>query len=242
MEIQELHKLTDHIWYMDPTVETDRPALGYIRGDRYSVMVDAGNSPAHVSLFMERLEENGLPLPSFCLITHWHWDHTFGICGLDIPSLCSEKTASYLKEASEWSFAPGGKGREMYDGEPCLQAEYDDPEKIRISVPEITFDKEISLDLGNTTVRMMFVGGPHSDDSSIIYVEEEKTVFAGDSSSGNFSLPNIAYVPELLDEHEAILRSIPFETYLHAHRPVMDREQTFAFLQAGRERGYYTFD
>ena len=242
MEKQELHRLSDRIWYMDPTVETDRPELGYVRGDRFSVMVDAGNSPAHAALFYEKLRENGLPLPSFCLITHWHWDHTFGIAGLEIPSVCSRRTAEYLREAAGWSFAPGGEGRNMYDGEPCLQAEYAEPEEIRVRVPELTFDDRISFDLGGVTVEMLFVGGPHSDDSSLIFIPEEKVLFAGDSSSGNFSLPKIAYVPELLDEHERILRSIPFETYLHAHRPVMTREETFAFLDAGRKRGYYTFD
>ena len=216
MEIQRLHELTQRIWYMDPTVETDRPALGYIRGDRFSVMVDAGNSPAHAALFMELLKEKGLPLPSYCLITHWHWDHTFGICGLDIPCVCSEKTAEYLDKAGKWSFAEGGEGRKQYDSDSCIRAEYADPLAIRIEVPEITFDREITFDLGGISAKMIFVGGPHSDDSAIVFIPEEKVIFAGDSSSGNFSLPNIAYVPELLDEHEAVLRSIPFETYLHA--------------------------
>ena len=52
---------------------------------------------------------------------------------------------------------------------------------------------------------------------------------------------NYAY-PTMLDEHERILRAIPFERYLHSHRPVMSRDETFAFLAAGRARGYYTYD
>ena len=39
-----LKKISECIYYLPPDSETDRPVLGYIRGDRYSLMVDAGNS------------------------------------------------------------------------------------------------------------------------------------------------------------------------------------------------------
>ena len=75
----ELIQVSDRVWYSMYEEERDRPILGYVRGDRWSLAVDAGHSDAHVKGFYEALEKEGLPLPSVTVLTHWHWDHTFGM-------------------------------------------------------------------------------------------------------------------------------------------------------------------
>lgn len=72
-------KLTDNIFYSQWDSATDRPILGYIKGSNFSVMVDGGNSAVHVRDYLDGLNRLGLPVPKYCTITHWHWDHTFGI-------------------------------------------------------------------------------------------------------------------------------------------------------------------
>ena len=47
----DLKQLCDGIWYLPHSQATDRPALGYIRGEQDSLMVDCGNSPAHLAQF-----------------------------------------------------------------------------------------------------------------------------------------------------------------------------------------------
>lgn len=74
-----LHKLTERVFFMKNQEETDRPLLGYVRGSRDALMIDAGNSPAHVALFRAGLKERGLPDPGWVGITHWHWDHCYGL-------------------------------------------------------------------------------------------------------------------------------------------------------------------
>ena len=63
-----LKRLSDRIWYYPMEEERDRPNLGYIRGDNWSLAVDAGHSEAHTREFYEALEENGLPLPKLTVI------------------------------------------------------------------------------------------------------------------------------------------------------------------------------
>ena len=43
----KLNRLTDRIWVFPFEEERDRPNLSYIRGDRWSLAVDAGHSEAH---------------------------------------------------------------------------------------------------------------------------------------------------------------------------------------------------
>lgn len=37
-----LKKLSEHIWYMPFEEERDRPNLGYVKGDKLSLAIDAG--------------------------------------------------------------------------------------------------------------------------------------------------------------------------------------------------------
>ena len=67
--------------------------LGYIRGERYSLAVDAGNSRRHVEKFYAALDA----LRSFGgrilqVLTHWHWDHTFGLHAVDGAAIACEAT------------------------------------------------------------------------------------------------------------------------------------------------------
>ena len=60
----ELKKLSEHIWFMPYESERDRPNLGYVKGDNWSLAIDAGHSDNHVKEFYSLLEAEGLPLPS----------------------------------------------------------------------------------------------------------------------------------------------------------------------------------
>ena len=53
----ELKRLTEHIWYMPYEEERDRPNLCYVKGDRWSLAIDAGHSAAHVREFYALLSE-----------------------------------------------------------------------------------------------------------------------------------------------------------------------------------------
>ena len=74
-----LQQLTERIFFMKNQEETDRPVLGYVRGTHDALMIDAGNSPDHVALFQAGLQERSLPGPDWVGITHWHWDHCYGL-------------------------------------------------------------------------------------------------------------------------------------------------------------------
>ena len=69
----ELKRLSERLYYLPAEERTDRPILGYIRGDTYSLAVDAGNSSDHVEKIYRELRESDLRLPDFTVITHFHY-------------------------------------------------------------------------------------------------------------------------------------------------------------------------
>ena len=56
-----LIKATERVYYLINDGEIDRPVLGYIKGDKYPLMVDAGKSKNHVEKFNNSNE--GIDIP-----------------------------------------------------------------------------------------------------------------------------------------------------------------------------------
>ena len=94
-----LEQLTSRIFYYPHQPETDRPMLAYINGSRISLAIDAGNSAAHVDEFYGALAEADLKKPDITVITHWHWDHTFGLHAVDGAAIACEATNEMLCRA-----------------------------------------------------------------------------------------------------------------------------------------------
>lgn len=226
--MSELKKLSDKIYYLPYTEPTDRPSLFYLKGERLSLMIDAGNSPKHVELFNKTLEDAGFRKPDLCVVTHWHWDHTLGICALDIPVISGAATDVQLKAVSDcdWS-QPGFRYRDE-----CLEREYDeDLSTVKVQRANIVFSNTLSLDLGGLKCTLVEIGGPHSLDSVVIYAHEEKVLFAGDSSSGDYYELNWGYDKKRLQRYITALEGIPFETFAHSHLEPVSREEIFAKLK-----------
>lgn len=97
----ELKKLTDRIYYLPHEPEADRPMLAYVKGDRLSLAIDAGYSPLHVKDFYEAIEAADFRKPDFTAITHWHYDHTFGMHAIKGVSIAHKKTNEFLRSQQE---------------------------------------------------------------------------------------------------------------------------------------------
>ena len=92
----KLNRMTERIWVYPFEEERDRPNLSYIHGNRWSLAVDAGHSADHTREFYGALEKAGLPMPKLTVLTHWHWDHTFGMHAVRGLTLANERTNRYL--------------------------------------------------------------------------------------------------------------------------------------------------
>ena len=135
----ELHKLTHHCWYSDSEPLTDRPSLGYILSDSgKSIVVDAGNSPAHYNEFLSCLDRNGFPYPSLCVITHSHWDHTLGISKVRVPVIACALTQLHLAEMKSWT---DQDLKEFYDSDSCVREEYPTLDMISPSIASVVFKR-----------------------------------------------------------------------------------------------------
>ena len=237
--MMQLHRLTEHCWYSDSDPATDRPSLGYILGNGgRSIVIDAGNSEKHYLEFLSCLQNEGLPMPELCIITHSHWDHVLGISAVNVPVIANTISQEHLRKMCAWD-------RSQYESfwadNEFVRAEYTSWECIHPRMATVSFSGKITVNLDGVQVEAQQVSSPHSDDGLLVYVPSDGMIFAGDSSAGNFDLPNIAYDPELLEAYTKTVLNLDFRFFLHSHREPTDRAQTETFLREAKERGYYVF-
>ena len=209
----KLEQLTERIWYYPFEKERDRPNLGYIRGDRWSLAVDAGHSDAHLAEFYRALAEANLPLPQLTVLTHWHWDHTFALHAIHGLSLANAITNRHLRDFRDRVKKNGPE--EFLALDESIRLEYAGNRPVHIVPADLEYTGEMLLDAGNCPIRVFQASSPHTDDSTLIELPSEKVLFIGDSNSGSF--PNWKKDPALARELAAAVAAADIETCLEGH-------------------------
>ncbi|OOE12774.1 MBL fold metallo-hydrolase [Fictibacillus arsenicus] len=229
--MQTLEKLSERFWYQTPVSETDRPILGAVVGDDMTLMIDAGNSENHAKYFLKELNKNGIQKPGLAVITHWHWDHIFGMSALDFPSIASSRTKDKMKELMPFSWTDEALDERVKQGieiEFCATAikkEFEENRDIKIKLPTITFDEKAEIDLGGVTCILQHVGGDHTTDSIIVYIKEEKILFLADCIYANMYAPRNNYTVSNTNKLLDVIDTFDAETYILSHwKPVLKSE------------------
>ena len=208
-----LNRLTERIWVYPYEEERDRPNLCYIKGDKWSLAVDAGHSADHTREFYKALEEAGLPLPELTVITHWHWDHTFGMHAVHGLTLANGRTNQYLLDFKA-RLEKEGPGFFLAMDE-SIRREYADNKPVTVVPADLVFRNEMTLDPGSCPVRIFRAEAPHTDDSTLVWLPEEKFLILGDSTC--YTFPDRKMDQSLADKLAAAIRELSPETCLPGH-------------------------
>lgn len=199
--MQKLVRISEHVSYLPPYQETDRPVLAAISGDQYTLLMDAGNSANHAKLWLSQLGDLGIK-GDWLVLTHWHWDHVFGLGEMAMPVFCHEVTSKRIKELQQLSWEDTAIDERVMEGTEipfcadAMKKELGSDRTITIPSPEITFTDKMSMNLGGVTCIIEHVGGDHSPDSVVIYVQGEKILFLGDCLYANMYAKKWCYTRE----------------------------------------------
>lgn len=246
-------KITEHIYIRPCESYTDRPNIGLIVGEKYSMLYEAGNSRFHVELMKNELSEQGLHFPDFVAVSHWHWDHSFGLCAWDCLKIAGRKTNEKLLEVSAWQWDDASMQKRTETKEDIvfctemIKREYPDRSKIKVIGADIVFDDTLAIDLGGVTCKFAHSNGPHSEDSIVCFVPEDKFMFLGDSNCKDLYgkpwhfdieheedfLENVAAIPydeKFVKDYIAFLEKYNFDLCASGHREVFSKKELFDSL------------
>ncbi|MCY7432711.1 MBL fold metallo-hydrolase [Bacillus safensis] len=122
-------------------------------------MIDAGNSEDHANYFIQRTIKHESAKHDLVLLTHWHWDHIFGLPALpDTVSIASAKTRKEMEKLVPFSWS-----------DEAIKEEYQDHRDIKVVLPDVMFDQRMEIDLGGVTCVVQHVGGDHAIQHKIIF-------------------------------------------------------------------------
>jgi len=216
-----LTKITEHVYWMPPG-PPDRPSVCGVVGDRRTLMLDAGSSKAHTRAFLDALRAEGGARPSAVVYTHSHWDHVFGGAELGGQVIAHALTAERLIELAAMDWSDEGLDQRVAAGHASPQhaenvkEELPSPRTVEVAPADIVFQDGLDIELGGVTVRVRHVGGDHSAESSVMYVEPDRVLFLGDCM---YDSPAGVLTAELaFPLHDAIL-GFDAELYVDGHTP-----------------------
>lgn len=228
--MQQFNQLTNRIWYQTPVSETDRPILGMIVGEKRSLMIDAGNSSQHAALFLEEVERQGLKKPDLLALTHWHWDHIFGLKEMNLPAMATKRTVERIEQMLNYDWTDEAlearieQGIEIPFCADAIKLVFGPTRDITIELPDIQFDGELVIDLGNVKCILREVENDHSPGSLLVYIPEERVLFLGDamyadifSAKWNYTVERMTLLLDTIAEYDAAY-------YVWSHGEAMPRE------------------
>ena len=196
-----------------------------ILGDEACILVDnRQNIPLAKELQKDIRSVTDRPI-KYVINTHYHGDHVFGnqVFSEAVEIIGHKNVRSTLLEIGE-------QHKEFFGD----YFKVPDTDKVVITPPTLTFDKELSLQFGDKTVNIIHTGSAHTNTDAYIYVPELRLLITGDllfngflgfSGDPNCSIRNWI---KALEEMERL----DVETVVPGHGPVGNKDDLTAF------RGY----
>ena len=172
----KLVTLSNRCYAFQGEVEPDhvRENASFVLSEQGVVVIDTSKTLTDAAWMYHQIRTITEKRIIYVINTHFHADHVFGNQMFDAPKiahqLCSRRMQSML--STDWS--PEHLA-EMARQQP-------DPEilaGLRITLPEILFDKGFTLELGDLTLEIIHKGG-HTPCSSMVYIPKDKILYIGD--------------------------------------------------------------
>lgn len=169
----ELQKVTDCVYIVRNITNSS-----FVIGNRSVAVIDTQvNHPSARRVLAAVRSVTDKPI-EYVINTHYHWDHTSG------NVLFKNEGAAVIssKMTKEFMTARAPRQKEFLAGrgfnlglDPLL--------------PEVTFEGEYSIDLGDMPLRLFFAGRAETDDATAVHVVREQVVMSGDTvMTGSFPI------------------------------------------------------
>ena len=107
-----------------------------------------------------------------------------------------------------------------------------DPDDVKLVLPDILFDSRMTLELGGRTVELIYLGPGQNEGDTLIYFPHARALHTG-GAFHNRSWANTSYTPSFAGWIDVLKRmmDIDADIYLPPHGPLATAEDVEAFTQ-----------
>jgi len=132
--------------------------------------------------------------------THAHGDHYFG------NSVFKREGATFIAHNDTAGMMKMHYGLEQKRRQGYFRQRNFDPKEVTLVLPDVTFDSNLTLNLGGRTVELLYMGAGQNPGDTFVRFPKEKVIFAGGPFSKN-SWPNPSFTPSMT-QWVSILRKL----------------------------------
>jgi glyoxylase-like metal-dependent hydrolase (beta-lactamase superfamily II) len=159
-----IKEIADRIFSSDHAVADGKNAI--IFGRRSALAIDCGTHQAEGDAMAAFIRDKGFGATRLVL-THCHTDHILGGKAFEHAEVIAHKNAPAVIQRHLGTFARVWKTT---------------PDEVSRTIlrPTILFSGELTIDLGDRTVRLLYTPG-HSEDHISVYVDDQQLLIAGDA-------------------------------------------------------------
>jgi metallo-beta-lactamase class B len=149
------------------------PNVGIVVGSRATLVVDTGMGPKNGAAVMREVAKVSRNRDLYLVTTHFHAEHVAGIAAFPpqtkyVISRVQQQDLDELGGDLTKRFASGNPVMgELLQNAPVRKA-------------DVLFDREYKIDLGGVNVRLLALGSTHTRGDTMVFVEQDKVLYAGD--------------------------------------------------------------
>jgi len=149
------------------------PNVGIIVGQRGILVVDTGMGPENAQRVLNEVRKLSPEKIRYLTVTHFHPEH-----GMGAQAFPTETVIIYPKAQRDELQEKGPAYIQMFSGfSPEIAALLKD---VKIVIPDVVYEHEADLDLGDVPVQLFHFGAAHTRGDSFVFLPKQRVLFTGD--------------------------------------------------------------
>ena len=166
-------KISDHV-YLIPDQDTRLvPNVGIVVGSTGTLVIDTGLGPVNANTILREVEKVSVGRDLYVVSTHYHPEHASGEAAFPAGAKVFRAKAQQ-QDIDELGLDTLVRFRSFSPLVRELLA------FVRYRNADVIFESEHSLDLGGVHVRLLALGTTHTRGDTMVFVEGDEVLFAGD--------------------------------------------------------------
>jgi glyoxylase-like metal-dependent hydrolase (beta-lactamase superfamily II) len=161
-------QVTEHVYAI-----VGWPNVGIVVGNRATLIIDTGMGARNGAIVAKAAEKLAKTPNLYLTTTHFHPEHAMGVQSFPARTILIRPTVQQEEMEKR-----GTEFIELFrNRSPQFKELLQD---VKVRPPDILFDRELKLDLGGVTARLMWFGPGHTKGDELIFIEPDSVLLPGD--------------------------------------------------------------